>query len=73
MRGAIVKAVVVLQPGIVGDASLIDVLQGHVRQTLAPYETPKAIEFVDALPMTTTGKVQRRILRQREQEKTEPK
>jgi acetyl-CoA synthetase len=65
----VVKAFVVLQPGVAGDAALIDGLQAHVRQTLAPYETPKAIEFVDALPMTTTGKVQRRILRQRELEK----
>jgi acetyl-CoA synthetase len=69
VRGTIVKAFVVLQPGFVGDAALEDALQAHVRQTLAPYETPKAIEFVEALPMTTTGKVQRRILRQREQEK----
>ncbi|HRE86471.1 MAG TPA: hypothetical protein PLB40_09180, partial [Accumulibacter sp.] len=40
----------------------------QVRQHLAPYETPKAIEFVAALPMTTTGKVQRRVLRAREAE-----
>ncbi|MBK9445084.1 MAG: AMP-binding protein [Betaproteobacteria bacterium] len=69
VRGMVVKAFVVLQPGVAGDAALIEGLQAHVRQTLAPYETPKAIEFVDALPMTTTGKVQRRILRQRELEK----
>ncbi|MBK8523769.1 MAG: AMP-binding protein [Betaproteobacteria bacterium] len=69
VRGMVVKAFVVLQPGVVGDTALIEGLQAHVRQTLAPYETPKAIEFVDALPMTTTGKVQRRILRQRELEK----
>jgi acetyl-CoA synthetase len=40
-------------------------LQQHVRQYLAPYEYPKIIEFIDALPMTTTGKVQRRLLRGR--------
>jgi acetyl-CoA synthetase len=40
-------------------------LQDHVRKYLAPYEYPKIIEFIDALPMTTTGKVQRRLLRQR--------
>ena len=45
-----------LQPGVGGDAALVAALQDHVRQTLAPYETPKAIEFVDALPMTTTGR-----------------
>lgn len=67
-RGAIVKAYVVLAPGFRGDAALVDALQAHVRGQLAPYEYPKEIEFVDALPMTTTGKVQRRILRQREEE-----
>ena len=41
----------------------------HVRGKLAPYEYPKEIEFIDALPMTTTGKVQRRLLRERETER----
>jgi acetyl-CoA synthetase len=41
-------------------------LQQQVRERLAPYEVPKEIEFIDALPMTTTGKVQRRVLRERE-------
>ena len=41
-------------------------LQAHVRGKLAPYEYPKEIEFIDALPMTTTGKVQRRVLRELE-------
>jgi hypothetical protein len=40
-----------------------------VRAHLAPYEYPKEIEFIDALPMTTTGKVQRRVLRERERER----
>ena len=44
-------------------------LQQHVRGRLAPYEYPKEIEFIDALPMTTTGKVQRRVLREREAER----
>ena len=70
-RGTVVKAFIVLQPGQVGGEALVAELQAHVRQQLAPYETPKSIEFLDALPMTTTGKVQRRILRQREQERTE--
>jgi len=38
-------------------------LQEHVRGRLAPYEYPREIEFIDSLPMTTTGKVQRRLLR----------
>jgi len=66
-RGAVVKAYVVLAPGIKGDAVLIEELQQHVRGRLAPYEYPKEIEFIDALPMTTTGKVQRRVLRLQEE------
>lgn len=69
-RGTVVKAFVVLQPGVSGSAALVGELQAHVKKTLAPYETPKLIEFVDVLPMTTTGKIQRRILRQRENERT---
>ena len=65
-RGAVVKAYVVLAPGQVGDDALVSSLQQHVRGQLAPYEYPKEIEFIDALPMTTTGKVQRRVLRERE-------
>jgi acetyl-CoA synthetase len=42
-------------------------LQAHVKDLLAPYEYPKEIEYVDALPMTTTGKVQRRVLRLQEE------
>ena len=69
-RGALVKAYVVLAAGFNGDAALVEQLQQHVRGRLAPYEYPKEIEFIDALPMTTTGKVQRRVLRLREQERS---
>ena len=69
MRGNVVKAFIVLAKGHVGDAALVDSLQKHVRGHLAPYEYPKDIEFIDALPMTTTGKVQRRVLREREKER----
>jgi acetyl-CoA synthetase len=68
-RGALVKAYVVLAEGRTGDAALVEALQAHVKARLAPYEYPKEIEFIDALPMTTTGKVQRRVLRLREQER----
>jgi acetyl-CoA synthetase len=68
-RGALVKAYVVLAPGFAGEAALVEQLQQHVRGKLAPYEYPKEIEFIDALPMTTTGKVQRRLLRLREEER----
>jgi acetyl-CoA synthetase len=70
-RGNVVKAYVVLAAGVArgttADVTLIAVLQAHVRETLAPYEYPKEIEFVEQLPMTTTGKVQRRILRLQEE------
>ena len=66
-RGAIVKAFIVLQPGQAASQSLIDEIQQHVRGRLAPYEYPREIEFIDALPMTTTGKVQRKELRRREE------
>ena len=68
-RGAIVKAYVVLASGHVGDARLVQTLQDHVRGLLAPYEYPKEIEFIASLPMTTTGKVQRRLLRLQEEER----
>jgi acetyl-CoA synthetase len=68
-RGAVVKAYVVLAPGHAASEQLVDELQRHVRGRLAPYEYPKEIEFIDALPMTTTGKVQRRVLRLQEEER----
>jgi len=57
---------VVLASGHTGSEALVAELQAHVRGKLAPYEYPKEIEFIDALPMTTTGKVQRRVLRELE-------
>ncbi len=80
-RGAVVKAYVVLAPGFAAarashqktsaefEAEITAQLQAHVRSLLAPYEYPKEIEFIDALPMTTTGKVQRRVLRLQEEER----
>ncbi len=80
-RGAVVKAYVVLAPDFMADRSgypggadqfdleMTATLQAHVKTMLAPYEYPKEIEFIDALPMTTTGKVQRRVLRLQEEER----
>jgi acetyl-CoA synthetase len=68
-RGNVVKAFIVLTPGHQASAALEDEIRDHVRGRLAPYEYPKEIEFIDALPMTTTGKVQRRVLRLREEER----
>ncbi len=65
-RGQIVKAYVVLQPGRTPSAGLEDDIRAHVRAKLAPYQYPKEIEFIDTLPMTTTGKVQRKELRARD-------
>ncbi len=65
-RGAVVKAFIIAAVGVVPDAALVEELQQLVRSRLAPYETPKDIEFVDALPMTATGKLQRNVLRQLE-------
>jgi acetyl-CoA synthetase len=78
-RGAVVKAYVVIAPEFIAacaintparallEQNLVKQLQEHVRGRLAPYEYPKEIEFIDALPMTTTGKVQRRVLRLQEE------
>ena len=62
-RGTVIKAFIVLAGGERPSVELEASLQQHVRKYLAPYEYPKIIEFIDALPMTTTGKVQRRLLR----------
>jgi acetyl-CoA synthetase len=68
-RGAIVKAFIVLQPGNLATDKLVEEIQAHVRGRLAPYEYPREIEFIEALPMTTTGKVQRKELRRLEESK----
>jgi acetyl-CoA synthetase len=70
-RGNLVKAYVVLAAGFASSDELVAQLQQHVRGLLAPYEYPKEIEFIDQLPMTTTGKVQRRVLRLREEERAD--
>jgi len=64
-RGTIVKAYVVLRAGASGDAALVTALQDHVKRTIAPYKYPRAVEFVPALPRTSSGKLLRRELRDR--------
>jgi len=66
-RGTIVKAFVVLKPGYAGDTALIKTLQDFVKQSIAPYKYPRAIEFCNELPRAGTGKIQRYRLRQQEQ------
>lgn len=63
-RGMIVKAFCVLKPGHSGDAAMVKALQDHVKATIAPFKYPRAIDFVDSLPRTETGKLQRFRLRQ---------
>jgi 2-aminobenzoate-CoA ligase len=62
-RGQIVKAFVVVKKDVVADAALAAALQKFVKETIAPYKYPRAVEFRDALPRTETGKLQRFRLR----------
>jgi 2-aminobenzoate-CoA ligase len=66
-RGQIVQAHIVLCAGIVPDDATIKRLQDHVKQMIAPYKYPRSIKFVDALPKTATGKIQRFQLRRANQ------
>jgi 2-aminobenzoate-CoA ligase len=63
-RGQIVKAFVVLKAGFAGDDAMARTLQDYVKQAIAPYKYPRAVEFLPALPRTETGKLQRFRLRQ---------
>lgn len=58
-RGQAVKAFVVLKPGCAGGDALARAIQEHVKATIAPYKYPRHVQFVDALPKTDTGKLQR--------------
>ncbi len=69
-RGCIVKAYVLLADGQAGDAALVKALQDHVKQDLAPYKYPRSIVFVEALPKTESGKLQRFALRQQAERET---
>ena len=66
VRGEIVKAFVVLQPGQAPGDELAQALQEHVKRVTAPYKYPREIEFVDDLPKTVSGKIRRVELRERE-------
>ena len=63
-RGQIVEAHVVLVAGVTGDDAARQRLQDHVKATIAPYKYPRSVVFVDALPKTQTGKIQRFRLRE---------
>jgi acetyl-CoA synthetase len=66
VRGEVVKAFVKLADGCQPSAELTDEIRQRVRTQLAAYEYPREVEFVDELPLTTTGKIRRRDLRDRE-------
>ena len=61
--GESVKAVVQLVPGIVGDEALADELIAHCRSLLAGYKAPRTVDFIDEVPRTGTGKIQKAPLR----------
>jgi acetyl-CoA synthetase len=65
-RGSIVKALVKLKAGTIGDSALVDTLRSHVKVALAGYKAPREVVFVDAFPMTSSGKINRRALRDAE-------
>ena len=58
-RGSLVKALVVLKEGFSADELLTKELQDFVKKTIAPFKYHRALDFVDSLPKTETGKIQR--------------
>jgi acetyl-CoA synthetase len=67
MRTEAIKAFLVLKPGQTADDALTDQIVAHVRNRLSPHLAPRAVAYVDSLPLTATGKIMRRELK-REQE-----
>jgi acetyl-CoA synthetase len=65
LRGELIKAYIVLKDNKTASDELVIEIQNHVKHRLSAHEFPRAVEFVDELPMTTTGKIQRRLLRKR--------
>ncbi|MDR3292789.1 MAG: AMP-binding protein [Clostridiales bacterium] len=69
LRGQIVKATIVLAKGYLPSDALKTELQEHVKKATAPYKYPRIVEFVDALPKTVSGKVMRKDIRKKDEEK----
>ncbi len=67
LRGNIVKAFIIPREGVSRDEATVKKLQNYVKQDVAPYKYPRAIEFVDDLPKTNSGKIRRVELRDLEQ------
>ncbi|MDR0669037.1 MAG: AMP-binding protein [Treponema sp.] len=66
VRGQVVKATIVLARGREASEELIRELQNHVKRVTAPYKYPRIVEFVEELPKTISGKVQRNVIRIRD-------
>jgi acetyl-CoA synthetase len=66
IRGMVIKAFIVLREAYSPCDSLAEEIKEHAKQAMAPYKYPRRIEFVPALPKTTTGKIKRRELRDQE-------
>jgi acetyl-CoA synthetase len=69
MRGQVVKATVVLARGWTASEELRKELQNHVKRVTAPYKYPRIVDFVDELPKTVSGKIQRNVIRQRDEKR----
>jgi acetyl-CoA synthetase len=69
IRGEVVKAYITTKQGVEGSAALATEIQAFVKARLAAYEYPREVEFIDQMPLTTTGKIRRNELRARHQEK----
>jgi acetyl-CoA synthetase len=68
LRGQVVKATVVLARGFVPSEQLKKELQNHVKRVTAPYKYPRIVEFVEELPKTVSGKIQRNLIRKKDEE-----
>ena len=68
VRGQVVKATIVLAPSYrPGSAELVKEIQKFVKQTTAPYKYPRIVEFVEALPKTSSGKIMRKAIRAKDE------
>jgi len=66
-RGQVVKATVVLARGFTPSEELKRELQNHVKHVTAPYKYPRIVEFVEGLPKTISGKIQRNMIRKKDE------
>ena len=72
VRGEVPKAFVLLKPGHAGNLALAQEIQAFVKTRVAPYQYPREVEFVAELPLTATGKIVRKTLREQERAKRQP-